>query len=105
VIRPPVAASGRNLAAYALRGTSVVLAWLQNVDHQWLLDPLPGPDATPVVGATLALGDLADGAWTARWIDSYTGIDVAVDPVQVSGGAITLAVPSFSKDVALRMER
>jgi hypothetical protein len=105
VIRPPVAASDRNLAAYALRGTHVVLAWLQNVDHQWLLDPLPGPDATPVVGATLALTDLANGAWTARWIDTYTGIDIATDAAQVTDGTITLAVPTFSKDVALRMER
>jgi len=104
-IRPPVVASDRNLAAYALRGARTVLAWVQNVDHQWLLEPLPGPDPSPVEGATLALGELADGAWTARWIDTYTGEDLAVEPVTVAGGAATLAVPTFAKDVALRMER
>jgi hypothetical protein len=104
-IRPLAAAADRNLAAYALRGSSVVLAWVQNVDHQWLLDPLPGPDETPVYGATLALTDLADGAWTARWIDAYTGEDVASSAVSVSGGAVTLAVPTFARDVALRLSR
>jgi hypothetical protein len=78
---------------------------VQNVDHQWDLAPLPGPDPTPVEGATLALTDLADGAWTARWIDTYTGLDVATEPVTVVGGAATVAVPTFAKDTALRMER
>jgi hypothetical protein len=104
-IRPAAAATDRNLAAYALRGTSVVLAWVQNVDHQWLLDPLPGPDETPVEAATLALTDLADGAWTARWIDTYTGADVATSALSVSSGAATLAVPTFARDVALRLDR
>lgn len=104
-VRPAVGAPDRNLAAYALRGTTTVLAWVQNVDHQWLLDPLPGPDPSPVEDATLALTDLADGAWTARWIDTYTGKDVAVEAVTVTGGAATLAVPTFAKDVALRLER
>jgi hypothetical protein len=104
-IRPPASAPGRNVDAYALRGASVVLAWVRNVDHQWLLPPLPGPDLVPVEDATLPLSGLADGDWTARWIDAYTGDDVAVDAVVVSGGAATLAVPTFVGDVALRLER
>lgn len=104
-IRPPVAAAGRNLAAYALRGDTTVLAWVQNVDHQWLLFPLPGPDPSAVEGATLSLTALADGAWTARWIDTYTGEDVAVEPVTVTGGAATIDAPTFAKDIALRLER
>jgi hypothetical protein len=105
VTRPSASAADRNLAAYALSGTSVVLAWVQNVDHQWDLDPLPGPDETLVAGATLALTDLADGAWTARWIDAYTGADVAVEAVSVSGLTVTLAVPTFTRDIALRLTR
>jgi hypothetical protein len=104
-IRPAASAPDRTLAAYALRGTDVVLAWVQNVGHQWLLPPLPGPDPTPVAGATLALGGLADGAWSARWIDAYTGEDLAVEPAVVAGGSVVLAVPTFARDVALRMER
>lgn len=104
-IRPVAIATGRHLSAYALRGSSVVLAWVQNTDHQWLYPPLPGPDETPVGAATLALTNLADGAWTARWIDTYTGMDVAIDAASVSGGAVTLTVPTFAKDVALRLER
>ncbi len=103
--RPLASASGRDLAAYALRGSSVVLAWVQNRAHQWQLYPLPGSDPTPVVGATLALTGVADGPWSVRWIDAYGGEDVAQATISVSGGAVTLAVPVFTRDVALRLER
>jgi len=104
--RPPVASTGRTLAAYALRGESALLAWIQNVDHQWTLDPpLDGPDETPVEAATLVLDGLGDGAWTARWIDPYTGEDVASETVFVTGGTVTLGVPTFTRDTALRLER
>jgi len=103
--KPPVSATDRNLAAYALQGDQMVLAWVQNVDHQWLLEPLPGPDPSDVVGATLTIANVADGDWTARWIDTYTGLDVAVEPVTAAGGTAVIAVPTFAKDIALRMER
>ncbi len=105
VERPAASADGRDLTAYALRGSSVVLAWVQNRAHQWLLPPLAGPDPTPVEGATLVLTGLADADWSARWIDAYTGDDVAYDTLAVSGGSVTLPVPAFARDVALRMDR
>jgi hypothetical protein len=104
-IRPLLAAEDRNLRAYVLRGDTVVLGWLQNVDHQWTFDLLLGPDLTPVEGATLTLDGIANGDWTARWIDAYTGLDVAVEAVVASDEGLVLAVPTFVRDVALRLER
>ncbi len=97
-------AAGRNLRARAMQGSHVVLAWLRNVDHQWF-PPETGLDPEPVVGARLALTGIADGEWTARWIDTYTGADLAMEPATASGGSLLLDVPIFSKDVALRLDR
>lgn len=106
VIRPQITLAGRNLATYALRGDSALLAWIQNVDHQWSFEPpIDGPDDTPVEAASLVLDGLGDGAWTARWIDPYTGEDVASEVVLVTGGTTTLVVPTFTHDTALRLER
>jgi hypothetical protein len=58
-----------------------------------------------VEGASLVLEGLADGPWLARWIDAYDGSEIAAQPVVVAGGGVTLAVPSFVGDVALRLER
>jgi hypothetical protein len=97
-------AEGRNLRARAMQGSQVVLAWLRNTDHQWF-PPETGLDPEPVVGARLDLAGIADGDWTARWIDTYTGADLAVEPATASGGSLLLDVPVFSKDVALRLDR
>jgi hypothetical protein len=102
--RPEVAAAGRQLTAWALVGDPVSLAWIKNLAHHFA--PLGNPgDFVPVVGATLALEGLADGPWSARWIDAYTGDEVRRDAVVVAGGAVQLAVPGFVGDVSLRMER
>jgi hypothetical protein len=97
-----VSAPGRSLGVSALRGQSMALVWIKNSAHQYFV---PAPDLTPVQGAVLSLQGLADGAWTARWIDAYTGADLATGPVAVSGGAVTIPVPTFARDVALRLER
>jgi hypothetical protein len=95
-----VAAAGRNLAPFALRGRSVGLAWVKNRDNLWY----QGWDESPVEGAVLEL-DVEDGRWEARWIDPYGGSSPASAQVTAQGGRATLAVPAFSKDVALRLER
>jgi hypothetical protein len=58
-----------------------------------------------VVDAQLEFTGIANGEWTARWIDTYTGADLAVEPATASGGLLLLDVPVFSKDVALRLDR
>ena len=101
VERPAVAAAGRNLTAYALVGETAALAWVRDLDHDFFL---PGPPV-PVVGAVVTLPDVPAGDWTARWIDAYTGSDVAQAVVVSPGGDVALAVPTFTRDVALRVDR
>jgi hypothetical protein len=102
--RPPALATGRSLTAYALVGDPATLAWIKNLAHHF--SPIGNPgDPVPVEGATLALEGLADGGWSARWIDAYSGSEIRSDAVIVAEGAVELAVPDFVGDVALRMER
>jgi hypothetical protein len=102
--RPAAGAAGRSLTAYALVGERVTLVWIKNLAHHFAPEGNPG-DPVPVAGATLLLEGLADGAWSARWIDAYTGGELRRDAVEVAGGAVELAVPDFVGDVALRLER
>jgi hypothetical protein len=97
-------APGHTLRAQALRGRSVALVWIKNAAHQWWPTDT-GPHSEPVPGGTLSLSDLGDGEWLARWIDTYDGHEIAREVVAHAGGALALAVPTFSRDVALRLER
>jgi hypothetical protein len=98
------AAPGRSLGVLALRGRTVALAWIKNQAHQWFPTGGGGLDPSVVAGASLALDGLADGVWRARWIDTYTGADLAVEDAIAAGGGLVLAAPDFAKDVALRLE-
>lgn len=95
-------APGAALTALALRGHDTVLVWLENDAHQWF-----HPDDAPIAGATVTIEGIAAGIWRARWIDAYGGEDLgATATVRAeAGGTITLAVPTFTRDVALRLDR
>lgn len=60
-----------------------------------------GPLVTPDEVFTLPLE--ADGHWAGEWIDPWSGDTLAVVDVQAEG-TLELAVPSFSRDAALRLD-
>jgi hypothetical protein len=103
--RPTVTAPARDLTAWALVGPSVVLVWIKNLDHQFFPAEASEGDPLPVDGALLTLAGLGDGSWRARWLDAYTGAELAAVGLVVEAGAAALPVPSFVGDVALRLER
>ena len=107
--RPPASAPGRRLQAYAMVGAETVLVWVKNLDHHYASDTFPqgglAGDPTPVEAATLTLSGLADGGWRARWFDTSDGSELGSGSVVTTGGQLTLALPDFVGDLALRLER
>jgi hypothetical protein len=91
------ATDGRPLRAFQLRGDSIVLVWLKNRQHQWT-----SPDPEPIGGVILSLDGFTDGVWQTQWFDTRssltnTGVTIAYE------GQVTVEVPTFSRDVALRL--
>lgn len=54
-------------------------------------------------GATLTLHGLADGAWRVQWIDPYGGPAPQSGSATSSGGVLTLPLPAFRRDLAVRL--
>jgi len=98
----PVDAPGRRVAAHLLAGRTTVLAWVKNLDHEYYQ-----PDRAPVAGGTFVAPLRGGGTWWGKWIDPWTGAVVAKSTVTAAPGqeAVTLAVPTFSRDLALRLAR
>lgn len=94
-------APGRTLAAHGLAGRTTLLGWIKNTAHQWST----GGDATVIQGATVEISGIADGTWTTRWIDPYGETAHPQQKLTATGGAATLKVPSFARDIALRLRR
>ncbi len=86
-----------DLVTHVLEGQTTTLAWLRQPGHHWF-----SPDTTLVTGAVLTL--TLTGRYRATWFDPW---DPSITSnLEVTGdGATTLEVPSFRRDLALRLER
>jgi hypothetical protein len=87
----------RPVVARGLQGRRTVLLWLKDDAYQWY-----APDAAEIEGATLDLDALPRGRWCGAWYDTWTGADLA-PPIRTRGP--DLPIPTFSRDLALRLHR
>jgi hypothetical protein len=91
--------SARPLVARGLQGRRTLLLWLKDDAFQWY-----APEPAEIAGATLRLDALPRGRWCGAWYDSWAGAEG--EAVRVRGGRpATLAVPTFSRDLGLRLRR
>jgi len=97
-----VEAPGHDVVAHALAGPRHLLAWVKNADHEYY-----APDRSTVAGARFAPPLAGPGRWRGAWIDPWSGERLGRVVVRAGGpdGTPELAVPSFSRDVALRLDR
>ncbi|MCX8071842.1 MAG: DUF5060 domain-containing protein [Candidatus Binatia bacterium] len=93
-----VAPDGRPLQAFLLVGRSTVLAWVRNARHHYA-----APDPAEIRDARLRLADPANGRWSAQWIDTRTATIVREDALEATSNGVEFTVPSFARDIALRM--
>jgi hypothetical protein len=94
------APDGRPIRAFQLRGESTTLAWIKNRQHQWT-----NPDPEPVEGTTLVLGGFEEGTWQATWFETRSPETTTTTLIAEAGGQLTVAVPTFSRDIALKLVR
>ena len=97
----PVDPPDHEVVAHVLSGPATLLAWVRNAAHEYFT-----PDRSLVEGAVFAPPLAVDGRWVGEWVDPWSGAILGVVDVQAGGpdGTPELAVPSFSRDVALRLD-
>jgi hypothetical protein len=102
-----------------LQSESHLLAWIRNVnyDTQWI-EPDYQIDVRdhktpasawqyalpPVNSLQLTLAGLEDGRYRVKWYSPDTGQWLDEQTIQVQDGVSTLTVPTFSTDLALKVE-
>jgi hypothetical protein len=89
-------ATARPLVVDGLRGTSTVLLWLKDDAYQ-----TDTPSRPSIGDARLDVRSLSNARWCGRWYDTWAGTRGA--RVVIDVGATSVAVPTFSGDVALRL--
>jgi hypothetical protein len=96
-----VPAPAHDVVAHVLAGRATLLAWVRNADHEY-----HRPDRSTVEGGRFTPPLAVGGRWVGEWIDPWSGAILGSVDVLAGGphGTPELAVPSFSRDVALRLD-
>lgn len=82
--------------------TKETLAWVYDTRSTWKTDR-DGPAIEPQSGVTLVVPNVTSGTWTATWWDTRAGRAVSTVRVSAKNNALTLDVPTFTRDIALRL--
>ncbi len=94
------AAGEQTLSVQSLAGSTTALVWIKNIRNQWY-----SPDKSEVTRATLTIQGVGSGTWQASWIDTYTNEVIEQSEVDATGSALQLNVPTFQRDIALRLDK
>jgi hypothetical protein len=92
-------ASGRDVHAHALAGPEQALLWIK--DHDVRYD---APNPVRLDDVRVSLADLTPGRWCLGVWDTWAGRFTSL-AVVTAGPGVTLALPSFARDVAVWMRR
>jgi hypothetical protein len=97
------AACDKGLRVLGLQGPDHTYVWVQDPASTWKR-AADGEKPRETEGAVLTVKGLA-GAFRVQWWDTWKGAPVIERTVRAEDGAVRLAVPSFSRDVACRLTR
>lgn len=93
-----------NLTTLALQdpASKETLAWVYDTRSTWKLD-LDGGALESQSGVTMLVPNVSSGTWRVMWWDTREGKVVAEQRVTAENGLLTLKVPDFTRDIALRL--
>jgi hypothetical protein len=87
-------ADGTGLTARGLSSAGYAIVWAQSRQ----------PDQTRS-GARITISGLQDGSYLVRPFDTWEGNPLAETTAQAAGGELTIALPAFRNDIALKLVR
>lgn len=95
---------------YELQPNDTKVGAFQNQDRAliWINDTLATYDvANPrtVSGMSFTIPGLNNGTYDVKYVDTVTGATVSTEAVLASGGQLTLNIPSFTRDIAVKAVR
>ena len=88
-------------AALQDANTGETLLWLQDPDSNWFNDRA-GRTPRPQTGLRLALPVPRPGVYRVAWWDTRRGVPILTQRLSASATRLPLAVPPFTRDLALR---
>jgi len=102
-LRPAEATCDAKLRVVGLRGKRGAWLWIADPGATWWQLAVEKAEPAEVRGARVTVAGLAPGTCGVQWWDTRTGKVVKRQQVRLAGGALQLAVPAFTRDVACKV--
>jgi len=93
-----------NLRCYVRQNDRIAVAWVINENDDWYSLVVKDKEPEPVSGAILTLTGLEDGQYKADFMNPWTG-DTVTKNAQVDKGELTLVLPDFKIDTAVKLKK
>jgi hypothetical protein len=90
-----ISVSNPSVRVYAIRGSSMVLAWAQNREYVW-----SNPNTPAAVSASFTIPGV-NGNYSVTMVDTHSGAETALGTV-VANGSLALNVSGLARDVAFK---
>ncbi|NQU95615.1 MAG: cellulase family glycosylhydrolase [Candidatus Omnitrophica bacterium] len=94
--------SSMDIRVLGLQCGKEAIFWIQNKESNWY-NSYKGIKPQEVKGATLEVLDLPNGEYSIEWWDTWKARPLYREKAVSSGKGMAIKVPSFEKDVALRI--
>jgi hypothetical protein len=91
-----------NLNVVGLTGVKTSLLWIQNTESTWW-NAEQGLTPGTITDASVIVAGLRPGRYAVEWWDTYTGRVTNSMPASPTGGKLTLHLPPFQRDIALKL--
>jgi len=99
----PMRVEASALRVLALRGTSEVLVWVQNLENTWHARVEQKREPRALENVVLALRNFPAGSYRISWHDPYRGVALSTYTLDGRDGVLRLRPPAFRTDVAARL--
>ncbi len=91
-----VTASDSRARVYAMRGNSMVLAWVQNREYTWYNSP-----TTPSTFSVTVTIPGVNGSYSVSLFNPHTGASTSLGTI-VANGSLSVAITNLQKDFAIK---
>jgi hypothetical protein len=87
------------------QATDRAYLWLNDPRANWHKQVIEGQSPEPIADVQLTVRGLDRGTYRVIWWNTQSGTAVSRSRTDIADGSVTLAVPTFTSDIACKIER
>jgi hypothetical protein len=97
--------SNDQLRVLGYQGDDCAYLWISDSRATWWNQIAENKQPEPVTDAAIEIRGFRDGTYRVEWWDTYEGKTIRMEQVSCTGESLRIPIPSFSRDIAVKIRR